>query len=191
MLTLRKLRIEDTEHLSRWGLHSDSRFSHYDFRYFTKEDFRYWYRTKQQPPFRWIYAIVDRGEVVGFVTMKQIQWFLRRAEFGLVIDPARLSQGYGTEGLKKFMHHYFETLHMRELKLRVSDFNSRARKVYERLGFQLIRTELYPFEDQTRNFELILNTQDFVMKGPQLMTKTHSMTLKRRDYELLCLEGKK
>jgi len=182
MLTIRKLRQVDLLNLGNWGLHSDPRLTHYDFRYFTTEDFNYWYRSKQRPPFRWIYALVDRGQVVGYVTMKHINWLFRRAEFGLVIDPEHLNEGYGTEGLLRFMDYYFMRLNMRELRLKVADFNDRAKKVYDKLGFVKIRTELYPFEDQTRSFELLLETKDFVMKGRQIMTLTHTMRMTRADY---------
>lgn len=170
------------ESLSRWGLHTDVRLTHYDFRYYKKEDFHYWYRSKQRPPFRYIYALVDRGEVVGFVTMKHINWLLRTAEFGLVIDPNHLDEGFGTEGLKKFMAFFFNHLHMRELRLKVSQYNSRAQSVYRNLGFDGFKTALYPFEDQTRHFELLLNTTDFVMKGSRLMTMTHFMRLSKEKF---------
>lgn len=183
MVTLRKLRFEDVESLSKWGLHTDVRLTHYDFRYYNKDDFHYWYRSKQRPPFRFIYALVDRGEVVGFVTMKHINWLLRTAEFGLVIDPNHLDEGIGTEGLKKFIVFFFNHLHMKELRLKVSQYNSRAQKVYHKLGFEDFKTAYYPFEDQTRNFELLLNTTDFIMKGSRLMSMTHFMRLRKDTFQ--------
>lgn len=182
MLTFRKMRLEDMDQLAKWGQHSDVRFTHYDFRYFDAADYRHWYFTKQKPPFRWIYALVDAGTVVGFTTLKHFNWLTGSAEFGLVINPDCLDRGYGTEGLKRLMHHFFRVRRMRVLRLKVAVFNERAYTVYKRLGFQTLSTRLLPFEDQTRHFELLLNTKDFTMKGRKLMTAMRCMAMTKSDY---------
>lgn len=182
MLTFRRMRASDLKDLMGWGLHEDVRYHHYDFRHFNMDDFENWFHYKQMPPLRTIYALLDEGKVVGYVTLKHIQWLQREAEFGLVIDPNHLNCGYGKEGLTLFLTHCFTKLPLVAMNLKVSVFNKRAFAVYESLGFKVYREGPSPFEDQSRNFDLLLLREDFHMKGRVLMTETKYMKLTKRDF---------
>jgi len=60
----------------------------------------------------------------------------QQAELGILIGDKRFwDQGLGTEAMRLLLQHGFETLNFRRISLRVLEFNQRARKVYERVGF--------------------------------------------------------
>lgn len=62
----------------------------------------------------------------------------QQAELGILIgDKAFWDQGLGTETMRLLMKHGFDTLNLRKITLRVLEFNQRALKVYERVGFVL------------------------------------------------------
>jgi RimJ/RimL family protein N-acetyltransferase len=54
---------------------------------------------------------------------------------GIDLHPDFLSQGYGTESLGVFLHHYFDDLRFDRMLLSVAAHNVRARRCYESLGF--------------------------------------------------------
>lgn len=182
-----ELKPEDMPGFLAWGRHEDLRFLHYNFPDIPEDQLADWYRAKRAPLFRWLYAAKDaQGALLGYMTVKSINWFTRRAELGIVFDPARLSQGYGTEAMIAFLRVYFHQRQMRELRLRVAVFNGRALKAYQKVGFEISDTRAEPFEEQGRNFDLMLrHPQDFTMKGPVLMARFHLMRITRSRFEAL------
>lgn len=56
-------------------------------------------------------------------------------------DPDRLGRGYGSEVTRLVLAHAFGPLGLREVELRVLDFNERAIRCYRRCGFREVRRE--------------------------------------------------
>lgn len=189
-ITVEELTPEDMPDFLTWGHHTDVRFFHYDFPDIPKERLMEWYHAKKIPLLRWLYvARNDEGALLGYMTVKHINRLLRTAELGIVFDPGRVGQGYGTEAMIRFLRIYFFNRHMREIRLRVAVFNHRARRAYEKVGFELVGTRIEPFEEQGRNFELILKCpEDFTMEGNVLMARFHLMRLSRDRF--VALHGK-
>lgn len=73
---------------------------------------------------------------IGTMGYFGIDWRVRSAELGISIgDKSQWNQGYGTEALRLWLKHGFETLNLNRIFLRVFEFNQRAIKVYEKIGF--------------------------------------------------------
>lgn len=189
-ITVSELKPEDMPGFLQWGHHTDLRFLHYDFPDIKEHQLTEWYHAKKIPFFRWLYGAKDaEGALLGYMTVKHINRFLRKAELGIVFDPGRLDQGYGTQALILFLKRYFFEKNMREIRLRVATFNHRAQRAYEKAGFQVYGTRWEPFEEQGRNFELILHyPEEFSMDGNVLMTEFNLMKLTRQRF--LTLYGK-
>ena len=170
--------------LKEWEYHDEVLLQHYDFRGFLEEDFQRWFRRKQRLITKRIFGVFSHQELIGFITMKKINWMKRRAELGIVFNPGKLSKGYGTEAIKLFLAYYFTELGFEELDLEVADFNRRAMKCYSKCGFSLVSSKVEAFEDQSRNFELLLEYGDlFHLEKQQLMTLVHRMSLTKSHYE--------
>lgn len=186
-ITLTELMPEDMKGFLAWGHHTDLRFLHYDFPDIPETQLLEWYSAKKIPFFRWLYVAKDQhGALLGYMTVKHINPLLRKAELGIVFDPGRLGQGYGTQGMIAFLRIYFFKRNMREIRLRVAQFNQRAQRAYEKVGFQQYASRLEAFEEQGRNFELVLNYPDqFTMDGAVLMTSFNLMRLTRDQFTAL------
>ena len=53
------------------------------------------------------------------------------------MNPRKTGSGLGTEALKSFIELIFEDTDIRSISLVVFDFNKNAKRVYEKLGFEL------------------------------------------------------
>lgn len=171
---------EDLIQLSHWGLHSDIRFQHYDFEGYEDEDFRRWFKQKQRLITRKLFAVWFDDELVGFMTLKNINWWLKTAYIGVVFNPDCLNRGLGTLGLQAFIEYVFKNYAFKHLYLKVVDFNRRAIRCYEKCGFVIVKSSKEPFEEQQRAFELLLQEPSLEMYKNQLMAWVHTMLISRQ-----------
>lgn len=75
--------------------------------------------------------------LVGCTGLHQIEVVDRRATLGLVIgDRREWGKGYGSDAAKLMIEYAFQTLNLRRVELRVYEYNVRAIRIYERLGFK-------------------------------------------------------
>jgi diamine N-acetyltransferase len=78
----------------------------------------------------------DNWLPIGTTGYFDFDWRVRSAELGISIgDKSQWDQGFGTEALSLWLKHGFETLNLNRIYLRVFDFNQRAIRVYEKIGF--------------------------------------------------------
>ena len=54
-----------------------------------------------------------------------------------VIDPRKTGLGLGTEALKRFVDFILEDDNIKSISLTVFDFNQKAKRIYEKLGFEI------------------------------------------------------
>lgn len=74
---------------------------------------------------------------VGDLGFSTIDWRVGSAEFGIVIgEKAYWDQGYGSEAIRLLLGHGFGTLRLNRICLRVYATNERARRAYQKIGFQ-------------------------------------------------------
>lgn len=78
---------------------------------------------------------------IGSVYYRDIDSNEGAAEFGIFIDENYAGRGYGTDAINTFLKLGFEIMKLNKIYLRVVDSNSRARRVYESIGFTQIREE--------------------------------------------------
>ena len=75
---------------------------------------------------------------IGNVGLHHIDWKHRSATFGIVIGmPAFWNQGHGSDATRTMTRFAFDVLNLHRVQLDVFDFNPRARRVYEKIGFKL------------------------------------------------------
>jgi len=185
-IKVRKLKLEDMPKFLKWGHHSDIRFRHYDFPDCNTQDLKRWYKSKRVLMRKKIFISEDLdGNILGYITIKHINWFKRKAEMGIVFDPNVVGKGYGSASILKMYDIYFNKMKMKTLFLKVADFNKRAQKCYEKAGFRKLKEVVEAFEEQNINFELLLKTNDFYMDEDVLMTQFNYMEIRKKDYELL------
>jgi len=75
---------------------------------------------------------------IGNIAFFNIDWRVRSAEVGILIGEKEFwNQGYGTETMRLFLKHGFETLNLNRIFLVVYENNPRAIRAYEKAGFVL------------------------------------------------------
>lgn len=80
----------------------------------------------------------ERGEMIGRIFLRHVRHEERSAVLGIDLHPDFVGQTYGTESLGVFLEHYFDNMGFERMLLSVAAHNVRARKCYERLGFETV-----------------------------------------------------
>jgi diamine N-acetyltransferase len=146
---LTRLERKHVDYMQLWGSHSDPLLRSYNFHFMNHVERDYWYSSKVHSFVKRCYAVHNLDhQLVGYIALRNIQWFRRISELGIVFDPRTLGKGYGTDSLKSFLNYYFEEIKMNELNLKVAGFNIRAQKCYRNSGFQFKEKKYDEFEDQ-------------------------------------------
>ena len=84
-----------------------------------------------------IFADVADDRAVGEVVINEIDALNRGANLRIAIFAAAdWGGGYGTDALRLMVRYGFETLRLHRIELGVYDFNPRAIRAYEKVGFQ-------------------------------------------------------
>jgi len=84
------------------------------------------------------YAITlkDDPTYIGEAVLNHIDFEERSANFRIGLSgPKYFNKGYGSEATFLMIKHGFETLKLHRISLSVFDYNPRARRVYEKVGF--------------------------------------------------------
>jgi len=135
-IRLRFLERGDVDAMLRWGRHEDPLLATYNMPTLGPRGRDDWYRARtHRADFR-IFAVLDRsGELVGRLSIREIDNGRRRARLGIALDPDRVGRGLGTDAVTAFLKFYFDSLRFEELVLDVAGYNLRARRCYEKCGF--------------------------------------------------------
>jgi RimJ/RimL family protein N-acetyltransferase len=80
----------------------------------------------------------DGDRLVGTTGLHQVDVRNRHAAFGISIgDKDAWGKGYGTQATRLVVQHAFFTVNLHRVWLHVYEFNERAQRVYERVGFKV------------------------------------------------------
>jgi RimJ/RimL family protein N-acetyltransferase len=104
----------------------------------SREFMREWYTTRAEHDDRLDLAVVDRatGLFAGEVVLNELDPDNASCNFRILLSgDANRGRGLGTEATRLILRHAFETVGLHRVDLEVYDFNSRARRVYEKVGF--------------------------------------------------------
>lgn len=127
----------DVDRWIEWPPHADPLFHTYNAPYLSTRQRDLYYQQRRTCPDGRQYAVDDlQGELVGRISLRDIDWPARCAVLGVSFRPGRLNQGLGTDGLRCFCRYYFNVLELQILLLDVAAFNERACRVYEKCGFR-------------------------------------------------------
>jgi len=78
----------------------------------------------------------NSGKLIGNCGIHNIDWKNRFGEAGIMIGEKEFhNQGYGTEAMELLLEYAFNTVNLNRIELNVYDYNTRAIKLYKKLGF--------------------------------------------------------
>lgn len=111
------------------------------FRPMTKEMEENWYDNLTTRENDFLFAIVipiniKEEKLIGNCGIHQVNWKDRIGLLGIMIgEKDYWGKGYGTDAVGLLLDYGFNTLNLNRIELLVHDFNERAIKCYEKLGF--------------------------------------------------------
>ena len=104
----------------------------------SREFMREWYATRADHDDRLDLAVVDRatGLFAGEVVLNELHAGNESCNFRILLcGDANRGRGLGTEATRLILRHAFEDVGLHRVDLEVYEFNPRARRVYEKVGF--------------------------------------------------------
>lgn len=130
---------EDVRKRQRWPKHTDPLYSHNDPRPMSPRERELWFLDRSLSSNYRMFAVDDQyGNLVGWITLRNINQETKTSVLGIALDPTRMGMGYGTDALMAFLDYYFGAMGFRELWLDVAAFNHRAMRSYEKCGFRYV-----------------------------------------------------
>jgi len=133
---LRPITLGDAERFVLWFNDPEvNKFLHR--RSMTLEQEREWIKASPEKRQEVNFAIDTSGGVhIGSVGLRNIDEVYHYADFGIMIgDKNYWNKGLGSEATNLMLCYGFEQLHLHRIELDVYEYNERAIKVYERIGF--------------------------------------------------------
>ncbi len=135
-VSVRSMLKEDVEKMLHWSLHDDLLFYDYNFPYMDIEERNQWFELKTKGQKRCFSVFDKQGQMVGYMSLRNVNRFFKRSELGIVFDPGEVSKGYGSDAINTLLKWYFKDLGYRKMILTVAAYNERAIKSYKKVGFE-------------------------------------------------------
>ena len=141
MYKLRELRKEDIPNINKWR--NDSELINHlgaPFRYINLDvDYR-WYDNYMQNRNTTIRCAIveatDEDNILGLISLTNINFINRSAEFHIMIgDTKNKGKGIGYFATIEILTHAFNNMNLNRIELGVLESNTRALKLYEKVGF--------------------------------------------------------
>lgn len=98
-----------------------------------------WYERMRKRENTLTFAIrrLDSGALLGSTSLMDINHRIQSAMFGIAVGERSVwGQGYGTDATRVIIRYGFMELNLNRIELEVYDFNLRAIKSYEKVGFK-------------------------------------------------------
>lgn len=188
-ITIKPLTLEDVYKMKLWGFHDNPLLADYNFPNMQDKEIIKWYKYKTNSWRNKYYGISNEDDkFIGYLGIKDIKKFKKESTLGIVFDPSFISMGYGTDTLITFLRHYFTTLDMKRMYLEVAEFNKRAHKLYENMGFKQEGYYLDVFFDQKVNMKntyYINEESSFVISDKKIYNYIYRMRLEKEDFFLV------
>lgn len=135
---LRAIEREDIPHFVEWL--NDPEVAYYLGRLplLSRADEEHWFEETVRDERHRILAIDTlEGVHIGSIGLHNLDWRNSSAELGIMIgDKNYWSKGYGRDAIRSLLRFGFGELNLHRIFLRVYDFNPRAIRCYENVGFK-------------------------------------------------------
>jgi len=137
MVKFRALQLSDADYMCEFLDDPDISGNFLYTRYpFSKDNFIEFIKSSWGSKSNIHYAIVDENdEYVGTISLKNVNYIDRNAEYAIVIRKKYWGKDYAYEATKKIIEYGFNRLNMHKIYLNVLSSNIRANKFYEKYGF--------------------------------------------------------
>lgn len=186
-VTIRPLEARDLDIMSMWPAFQDPLYRLFDWPRRSTMENELWFSNLMDDKTRLYYGVEDEfRNVIGRISLREI-WGRHSARLGIGLGTDYVGQGYGTEALRLFLHHYFRDLGFERMVLDVSAINIRAVRCYERCGFRYVGSHYeYMGTDEDVAFLQEERYQDlkryFRRKNQRNWALSYDMALEKADW---------
>jgi len=135
---IRRMEREDVDVMVTWPPYEDPLLADYSFPQFTHGERDVWYGIKNSGLKKCFTVLTMTGEVIGYISLRNVNIFSKKAEMGIVFSPKYVDAGYGRDAITAFLNYYFDGMKYKKLVLRVAAFNRRAYRCYLACGFKYV-----------------------------------------------------
>lgn len=152
---LRDLKEKDAPLMLEW-MHDKNVCSYLgkDFAHMTLEHCRSFIRDAQSDERNRHFAIVDAAdEYMGTISLKNIDYENLRAEYAVSCRTKAMGKGFARRATQDVLEYARKELGLKLIYLDVYDYNIRAQKMYQRMGF--IRTDKPAFLEEDMDDRLL------------------------------------
>lgn len=116
-------------------------------------------KSNQDGSYNFAIEDIETKKYIGGCGIQEVNWLSRVATVGIMIgDKEYWGKGYGTDAMKVLMNFIFNKMNIRKIRLSTFSFNMRARKSYEKCGFEvegILKDEI--FKDGKYYDEIIMS----------------------------------
>ena len=185
-IIIRDLELENVYEMREWGEHENPLLEDYNFPSMSNREISIWYKMKVNNLSNKYYGIRNEEDrLIGYMGIKDIRRILRESTLGIVLDPNYINKGYGTEILNLYLEYYFTQMKMRKMILEVAEFNKRAYRVYEKIGFKPAGYYLDEFFNNGLNLSnpyYLEEKSSFVITEEKIYNYIYKMILNRKRF---------
>src|SRR5699024_728752 len=183
---IKPLELEDVFHMRNWSYNDNPLLEDYNCPILTDKQIGRWYKFKVKSFSDKYYGIHTYNDIlIGYMGIKNIRRIFRESTLGIVFDPDYVNQGYGSEALELFLQYYFNKMKMKKMYLEVAQFNTRAKRVYEKIGFKSIGYYLDGYPNENLDFAnkyYLESKSSFVISDGKIYNYIYKMELNRDDF---------
>jgi len=119
---------------------------------------------------------LEDDRLLGDVTLSVVDWGSRNAFMGIGIGARGFwGKGYGTDAMELILRYAFTELNLRRVSLNVFEFNERAIRSYEKVGFLLEGRERQVMQREGRRWDIIdmgILREEWMVKNENEITRT-------------------
>jgi len=183
---VRRFTRRDLDERCKWPPYEDPLYRHHNVYLPTKGMLDHWYKAWINGRGRISFAIEDeKGRMMGQISLREIDRRNGVARLGISLCADVVGKGCGTEALRVFLRYYFCEMGFKRMVLDVAQYNRRAIRCYEKLGFTVtrdfLRENIFSFRvtgnEQFRNIRRF-----FLFEDGREWIKYWDMELKREEF---------
>ena len=139
MYKLREIQRHDMKTINSWRNNEDIISTlGAPFRFINQEVDERWfeqYMMQRANTVRCAITAKENDEILGIVSLVEIDFINRSAQFHIMIGESGQNKGAGTFGVQSMINHGFKNYGLHRIELHVLADNKRAQHVYEKCGF--------------------------------------------------------
>lgn len=185
-VTLRELELDDIKKMSLWDRNPDILFEDYDFPELDEREQRLWFQSKTSYGKKCFVVLDNKARIIGYIALRRINPVNKSGEIGIILNPRFHNLGLGTEIINTFLSWYFIECGYKSLFLSVGEYNKRAIRCYEKVGFRIKKRIVGEFNNYVVNLEEeeYRGIRDlFVIDKTGIKAKCFRMIITREEYE--------